>query len=43
MSTDTNEFNDNALNKWQIELDYCLMNLYTTQRGTINMTKSISI
>ena len=28
MSTDTNEFNDNALNKWQIELDYCLKNCY---------------
>lgn len=26
MSTDTNEFNDNALNKWQTELDYCLKN-----------------
>ena len=26
MSTDTNEFNDNALNKWQTELDYCLNN-----------------
>lgn len=26
MSTDTKEFNDNALNKWQKELDYCVKN-----------------